>query len=362
MNDLMEFPTGNTMHRYPPMSKKPFVAIVILNWNTGYYLRQFLPSVLETTYPEKKVYVIDNNSTDDSVEILRTHFPSVELIRMEKNIGFASAYNYAVTNIRADYFLLVNSDIQPTPGFIEPVIELMEEEPSIGICQPKLLSLGEKHTFEYAGAAGGWIDRLGYPFAKGRILLSIEKDLGQYDAVEEVFWATGACMFVRAAVFNTIGGFYDYYYMHQEDIDLCWRAYNSGFRIYTCPRSVVYHVGGGSLSWENHLKTFLTYRNNYILLTRNLPPLQWIPLIAVRMAIDLAGCGYFLFKNKSGISKAMFKAQFSYLYWLFFVKKEKNKQRKGFTQTTGIYPGTILTAYFRGIRKFSDLPRLPEKR
>lgn len=343
------------------MNHKPSVAIVILNWNTGYYLRQFLPSVLGATYPEKTVYVVDNNSSDDSVEIVQKQFPSVKLIRMEKNIGFASAYNYAVANIRTDYFLLVNSDIQPTPGFIEPVIELMEADPSIGICQPKLLSLGEKHTFEYAGAAGGWIDRLGYPFAKGRILLSIEKDLGQYDTTEEVFWATGACMFARAAVFKTVGGFYDYYYMHQEDIDLCWRAYNSGFRIYTCPRSVVYHVGGGSLSWENHLKTFLTYRNNYILLTRNLPTLQWMPLITLRMLIDLAGCGYFLFKHKSGISKAMFKAQFSYLYWLVFVKKEKNRQRKGFTQKTGIYPGTILVPYFRGIRKFSELPRLPKR-
>jgi GT2 family glycosyltransferase len=339
------------------MLNNPSVAILILNWNTAHYLKKFLPSVLSATYENKSVYVIDNASSDDSLHILK-EFPSVNVIALPKNIGFAAAYNHAISVIQTDYFLILNSDIEPTPGFIEPIIRLMESSDTIGICQPKLLSMDEKHRFEYAGAAGGWIDRLGYPFARGRILLHIEKDEGQYDKTEEVFWASGACMFVKSKVFAEIGGFYDYYYMHQEDIDLCWRAHNSGFIIYACPRSVVYHIGGGTLSWQNHLKTFLTFRNNYILLTRNLPAYHSVPLVLLRLFLDIMGSVYFLLKGKAGIGKAMFKAEFAYFYWLLFVKKKKNWQQKGFRQQTGVYPGTILFPYFRSIRKFSDLPRI----
>lgn len=337
------------------MKNRPSVAIIILNWNTSHYLGRFLPSVINTSYQEKEIYVIDNASTDDSLLVLETRFPSVKIIRTGKNIGFAAAYNLAIKQIHADYFLVVNSDIETTPGFIEPIIELMETRKEIGICQPKLLSLDEKHMFEYAGAAGGWIDKLGYPFTRGRVLLTIEEDKGQYDSTEEVFWASGACMAVKREVFQKIGGFYDYYYMHQEDIDLCWRAYNSGYKIYTCPVSVVYHIGGGSLSWQNHLKTFLTYRNNYILLTRNLPFSTFLPVIAARLVLDLLGCLYFLLQGKCGISKAMFKAEFAYIYWLLFAKGKYHKQPKGFKQVTGIYNGTIIFPYFRNIRKFSEL-------
>ncbi|MBO9573773.1 MAG: glycosyltransferase family 2 protein [Chitinophagaceae bacterium] len=344
------------------MKNNPSVALIILNWNTSHYLQRFLPSVISASYPNKKIYVIDNASTDNSVEVLEKEFPLVHLIKMESNIGFAAAYNIAIKNIESDYFLIVNSDIEPTPGFIEPVIELMESRPEIGICQPKLLSLDEKDTFEYAGAAGGWIDLLGYPFARGRILLTIEKDHHQYDATEEVFWATGACMFVRKEVFQRIGGFYDYYYMHQEDIDLCWRAYNSGFKIYACPASAVHHIGGGSLSWQNHLKTFLTYRNNYILLTRNLKFIYALPVITLRLLLDMAGCFYFAIKGKPGISKAMFKAGFAYIYWLLSEGKKHHGQRKGFRQTTGIYKGTILVPYFLNKRKFSELPGIKRRK
>jgi GT2 family glycosyltransferase len=343
------------------MSSTPSVAIIILNWNTAHYLKRFLPAVISSTYSNKTVYVIDNASTDNSIEVLEKEFPSVKIIKMQTNIGFAGAYNVAIQQLNPDYFLIVNSDIETTPGFIEPVIELMESNREIGICQPKLLALDEKNMFEYAGAAGGWIDSLGYPFAKGRILLTIEKDNHQYDDIEEIFWATGACMFVKREVFKKIGGFYDYYYMHQEDIDLCWRAYNSGFKIYTCPTSVVYHIGGGTLSWENHLKTFLTYRNNYILLTRNLPALRFLPTIILRMLLDAAGSVYFLFKAKPGISKAMFKAGFAYIYWLITGTNKRHNQKKGFEQSNGIYTGTILIPYFRGIRKFSELPRIKKR-
>ncbi|MBL7733906.1 MAG: glycosyltransferase family 2 protein [Chitinophagaceae bacterium] len=337
------------------MKDNPSVAIVILNWNTSRYLKRFLPSVLNITYENKRIYVVDNHSSDDSLTMLRKDFPLVNVIEMEANVGFASAYNYAISVIKCDYFLLLNSDIEATPGLIDPVIRLMEKDPKISICQPKLLSLDEKHMFEYAGACGGWIDRLGYPFSRGRVLLTVEDDHGQYDQTEEVFWASGACMFVKSKVFETIGGFYDYYYMHQEDIDLCWRAQNSGFKIYVCPEASVYHIGGGTLSWENHLKTFLTFRNNYILLTRNLPFWHWPPLVTLRLILDMAGCFYFIIKKETGISKAIIKAELAYLYWLFFYKKKKNHQPKGFKTKTGIYRGTILFHYFMNRRKFSAL-------
>lgn len=338
------------------MITSPSVAILILNWNTSSYLKRFLPSVLNTTYPNKEIYVIDNFSSDDSIAVLEEYFPAVHIIRMHANKGYASGYNLALSQIQSDYFLLVNSDIEVTPGFIEPVIELMEGREDIAICQPKLRSLDEKQMFEYAGACGGWIDKLGYPFARGRILLTVEEDNGQYDHTARIFWASGACMFFKTSVYEKIGGFYDYYYMHQEDIDLCWRAQHAGYKIYACPESVVFHIGGGSLSWENHLKTFLTFRNNYILLTRNLPLLQLLPTITIRLLMDIGGCVYFLLKKDAGISKAMFKAIFAYFYWLIFHSKKRSYRAQGFKNCFGIFSGTIIKPYFfSGKRKFSEI-------
>lgn len=337
-------------------TSQPNIAVLILNWNTSEYLKKFLPSVLGTTYANKQVYVIDNNSSDDSIEMLENSFPEVNIIRMFANEGYATGYNLCLSQVNADYYLLVNSDIEVTPSFIEPVITLMESDTMIGICQPKLLSIDDREKFEYAGACGGWIDQLGFPFTRGRILLTIEKDESQYDDIERIFWATGACMFLKSDVYKKIGGFYDYYYMHQEDIDLCWRAQNAGYKIYVCPTSKVYHIGGGSLSWENHLKTFLTYRNNYILLTRNLPLRQLIYLLPLRLLLDMGGIVFFLLNNKAGISKAMFKAQFAYLYWLLFKKQNCNQQPKGYKMCYGVYKRTILIPYFlKNKRKFSEI-------
>jgi GT2 family glycosyltransferase len=332
------------------------VAIVILNWNTSHYLKKFLPAVLSTTYANKKVYVIDNNSTDDSLNTLSKYFPEVEVIEMDTNEGFASGYNFGLKKISADYFLIVNSDLEVTPSFIEPLISLMESETNIAICQPKLLALDDKTKFEYAGASGGWIDKLGFPFTRGRVLTTIENDQHQYDTKEPIFWASGACMCIRSSVFKEIGGFYEYYYMHQEDIDLCWRTRNLGYEIYACPQSIVYHMGGGTLSWENHLKTFLTFRNNYILLSRNLSLKQAMAIIPIRICIDFFGCFYFILKNKAGISKAMFKAGFAYFYWLLFHKQKKNLQPKGWKNKSCVYRGTILIPYFlKNKRKFSEI-------
>jgi GT2 family glycosyltransferase len=334
----------------------PSVAIVVLNWNTAPYLERFLPSLLAASYVNKKVYVIDNHSDDNSRELLKRCFPDVKLLSMDANRGFAAGYNFGLSQIDADYFLIVNSDLEVDQQFIEPLVEMLEKQPQTAVCQPKLLALDDKSKFEYAGAAGGWIDKLGFPFTRGRILTSIEDDHQQYDAPVPVFWASGACMCIRASVFRQTGGFYDFYYMHQEDIDLCWRIRNMGYEIYSCPQSVVYHIGGGTLSWENHLKTFLTFRNNYIMLSRNLQVLQAVPLVLLRVLLDVGGCFYFLVKGKPGISKAMFQAIFAYLWWLLFYSEKRHQQRKGWPGKETVYQGTILIPYFlQNKKKFSEL-------
>ncbi|MEO5683686.1 MAG: glycosyltransferase family 2 protein [Chitinophagaceae bacterium] len=338
------------------MTLQPSVAVVILNWNTASFLQKFLPAILSAGYDNKEIYVIDNNSTDDSVAMLRQYFPSVHILQMTTNKGFAGGYNFGLNLIKANYYLIVNSDLEVSYNFINPLVSLMEANPHIAICQPKLLSLDNKKKFEYAGAAGGWIDKLGFPFTRGRILTTIEEDSQQYETAEPVFWASGACMCIRATVFEKTGGFYDYYYMHQEDIDLCWRVQNMGYAIYSCPQSVVYHMGGGTLSWENHLKTFLTFRNNYIMLSRNLPFFQALLVVSLRLAIDFIGCFYFLVKRKAGISRAIAKAEFAFLYWLLFWADKKHKQAKGWNNNKGIYKGTILIPYFiQNKKKFSEL-------
>ncbi len=341
------------------MNQVPSVALVILNWNTASYLERFIPPLLTTSYPNKKVYVIDNNSSDNSLSLLEKKFPEVTAIQVKDNIGFAAGYNYGLSIIEADYFLIINSDLEATPGFIEPLVALMENDKNIAACQPKLISLQDKSTFEYAGAAGGWIDQLGLPFARGRVFTTIEKDEGQYDDIAPVFWASGACMLLRPSVFKEIGGFYDYYYMHQEDIDLCWRAQNMGYSIYSCPQSVVYHIGGGSLSWQNHLKTQLTFRNNYIMLSRNLPLWKALLIVPFRLGIDFAGTFHFALTGKSGISKAIIKAGFAYIYWLFFHPKKFHDQPKGWKTSNGIYKGTVLIPYFlKKERTFKSILKL----
>jgi len=340
------------------MKNTPSVALVILNWNTAHYLERFIPFLLATTYPNKSIYVIDNNSTDNSIPLLKAKFPSVHILPMNENRGFAGGYNFGLKQIDTDYYLIVNSDIEVTPGFIEPLVTLLENNPTIGICQPKLRALDRREYFEYAGAAGGWIDQLGLPFTRGRVLTSIEKDEGQYDATEEVFWATGGCMCFSSKLFKKTGGFYDYYYMHQEDIDLCWRVRNMGYTIYACPQSVVYHKGGGTLSWENYLKTFFTFRNNYILLSRNLPFFHAFFVVSIRLFTDFVGWFYFLGRHEPGVSKAMLKATLSYFKWLVLRPGPKNLQPKGWKNKTGIYKGTILIPYFlRNKRKFTELVR-----
>ncbi|HQU56910.1 MAG TPA: glycosyltransferase family 2 protein, partial [Chitinophagaceae bacterium] len=242
------------------------VAIVILNWNGEKYLQQFLPSVLATQFSDFKVVVADNGSTDHSVQFMQTHYPDIQLIRFDKNLGFAKGYNEALRQIDATYYAILNSDVEVTADWIQPMVHLLDGNPKIAACQSKLLSYSEKNKFEYAGGAGGWIDKYGYPFAKGRIFDYCEEDKGQYDEVEPIFWASGAALFIRSSVFHEMQGFDEYFFAHQEEIDLCWRIQLAGYQIYACPKSVVYHVGGGTLPKGNSLKTYLNFRNNRIML------------------------------------------------------------------------------------------------
>ncbi len=241
-------------------SSLPEVAVVILNWNGRTYLERFLPFVISSTYNNLRVIVADNASTDGSIEMLREKFPSVEIIINPENEGFAKGYNTALKQIDSPYYVLLNSDVEVSRGWITNIIRLMERDELIAACQPKILSYNQKFKFEYAGACGGWIDKYGYPFARGRVFDHCEKDEGQYNTAEECFWASGAAMFVRSKVFHEAGGFDEFFFAHQEEIDLCWRLQKKGFKIYCEPSSVVYHVGGGTLPVGDKRKVFLKFR------------------------------------------------------------------------------------------------------
>ena len=264
----------------------PKIAVVILNWNGKNFLQRFLPSVLSTSYSHYEVIVADNGSSDDSVDFLQNNYPAIRLIRFDHNLGFAKGYNEALKLVEADYYALLNSDAETSPGWLQPMVRLLESDPSIAACQSKLLLFANKKLFEYSGAAGGWLDKYGYPFAKGRVFDVCEEDHGQYDQQEPIFWASGAALFIRAKVFHEMQGFDEYFFAHQEEIDLCWRMQLAGYKIYSCPASVVYHVGGGTLPKGNSRKTYLNFRNNKIMLSKNLPFSKKIGVIPVRNLLD----------------------------------------------------------------------------
>ncbi len=265
----------------------PKVAIVILNWNGAELLKQFLPSVIEFSKNDStKIIVADNGSTDDSLQILQQNFSEVKILDLKQNYGFARGYNEALKQIEADYFVILNSDVEVTDGWLESPVRLMESDKNIAAVQPKILSYQQKTHFEYAGAAGGFIDKFGYPFCRGRMFNELEADNGQYNDTVDIFWATGACMFVRAKLFVENGGFDADFWAHQEEIDLCWRLKNKGYRIVYTPESVVYHLGGGTLSYDNPHKLFLNFRNNLWLLYKNLPGNRLLYTLFVRMILD----------------------------------------------------------------------------
>ena len=341
------------------MPALPSVAIVILNWNGKHYLQQFLPSVMQSQYGNLRIIVADNASTDDSVDFLRKEFPSTEILQLDKNYGFAKGYNEALKRVEADYFILLNSDVEVTPGWIEPVISYMVSHPNISACQPKILSYHNKEMFEYAGAAGGWIDAFGYPFSRGRVFDVCEKDENQYDSIQKIFWSSGAAMFVRSEVFFKAGGFDDFFFAHMEEIDLCWRLHLMGYEIFCIPQSVVYHVGGGTLPKGNSRKTFLNFRNNQIMMWKNMSWKEKWWKIPFRMGLDQLSALKELLSGQGGYFLAVIRAHLAFVKWIFFGKKMKGPAIRSLKELNGVFNGNVVVEYFiRGKKKFRDIVRI----
>ena len=336
------------------------VAIVILNWNGRKMLAEYLSSVLDYSRADADIYVADNASTDDSVDFLQQHYASeVKLIRLEKNWGFAEGYNRALAEIDAEYFVLLNSDVEVTHHWLTPLIEFMDSHEEVAACQPKLLSLTDKDFFEYAGASGGFIDRYGYPFCRGRIFDTLEEDNGQYDYRQEIFWATGACLFIRAKDYADVGGLDARFFAHNEEIDLCWRLRLRGRKIYCIPESVVYHLGGGSLPKGNPMKTFLNFRNNLTMLYKNLPESDLRHVMRWRWFLDyLAAWKMLLLDWNVEKFKEVYRARREFKAWrkAFSADRAKIHQRCAEGNAMGMYAHSILWQYYvKGNHHFSKL-------
>jgi GT2 family glycosyltransferase len=339
-------------------------AVVILNYNGQHFLERFLSGVVEFSNDENTtVYVADNASTDNSVAYLKEHFPNVQLVISDTNYGFAGGYNYALKHIRADYYVLLNSDVEVTKGWIKPIIDLMESDKTIATCQPKIRAAYDKTLFEHAGGAGGWMDSLGYPFCRGRVFMELEKDNGQYDDNAEVFWSTGAAMFIRAELYNNFEGLDDSYFAHMEEIDLCWRLKRAGYRHMVVPQSVVYHVGGGTLPPTSPRKVYLNFRNNLMTLLKNESKRKLFWLIPLRLVLDGVAGVRFLTEGKFKEIWAIVRAHF-YIYPRFFhIMKQRKYYKKiikkhsiGEPTTTGFLKKSIVWEYFvKGKKTFTDI-------
>ncbi len=303
------------------MSKK--IAVVILNWNGKSFIEQFLPSVTKYSEDIANVVIADNASTDDSISFLKEHYPQLRLIEFDKNYGFAGGYNRALAQISEEFTVLLNSDVEVTENWLSPILQLMENDNTIGACQPKIKDYNNKNFFEYAGAAGGFIDKYGYPFCQGRIFNHLEEDKGQYDENKEIFWASGAAMFVRTNSFKEAGGLDEFFFAHMEEIDLCWRMQNLGHKIMYCADSTVYHVGGGTLNKTKPQKTFLNYRNSLLMLHKNLTKGERFNKILTRLILDGISGLKLVFEGKFNHMLAIFKAHFS-----FYGALKQNKTKR----------------------------------
>lgn len=343
------------LKQYSDMDK---TAIVILNWNGVEMLTRFLPSVLDFSRGEAVVYVADNASTDNSLEVLKMHFPEVRIIVLEKNWGFAEGYNRALEQVDAEYYVLLNSDVEVSHHWLAPLVEFMDNHADVAACQPKLLSEKNRDAFEYAGACGGYIDRYGYPFCRGRIFDTVENDDGQYDYAAEVLWATGACMVVRAIDFRLAGGFDARFFAHSEEIDLCWRLRLMGKKIYCIPDSYVFHIGGGTLPKNNPTKTYLNFRNNLTMLYKNLSDGELRHVMRVRLVLDYVAAFQALLAGRTGDFKAILNGRRAFKKWLpeYREVRREVQGRRVAGDVVGIYPHSILWQYYaKGHKKYAEI-------
>ncbi len=331
------------------------IAVVILNYNGKEFLRKFLPNLIKFSAPYK-IYVADNHSTDESVAVIQNDFPEIEIIVLEENYGYAGGYNEALKQIKAAFYLLINSDVEVTPNWIPPLLKLLEETPNSAAVQPKIRSYHEKELFEHAGAAGGMIDPLGYPFCRGRLFNYVEKDVGQYDNPQQIFWSTGACFLISSDVFWEAGGFDPSFFAHMEEIDLCWRINNMGYSVHYQPDSVVYHVGGGTLSMLNPKKTYLNFRNGLALIYKNMALRELLYKLPIRLALDGVALLRFALMGEFNHALAVLKATRDF-WWriLTGVNKRKVKGKSAINKGKYFQKLIVYEFYVRNNRKFSDI-------
>jgi GT2 family glycosyltransferase len=334
-------------------------AVVILNWNGIAWLQKFLMTVVRFSAGlDTIVYIADNGSTDGSAEWVSNNFINVAIIRLGRNHGYAGGYNLALKQIRAQYFVLLNSDAEVTEGWLDPMLKYMDMNPSVASCQPKIRSFHERDHFEYAGAAGGYIDKFGYTFCRGRIFEYVEKDSGQYDNCTDIFWSSGACMMVRSEAWNLCGGFDNDFFAHMEEIDLCWRFHLAGFRVSCIPESIVYHAGGGSLQYDSKLKTYLNFRNNLFLLYKNLPDNKLHKIIFIRKILDGVAAIMFILKGRTGSARAVWKAHMDYYKNIKSLKAKRESVKnliKSKTSLNILNKSIVFRFYIKGEKTFSSL-------
>ncbi len=343
-----------TQTRKPNM--EPSVAVVILNWNGQKLLEQFLPGIVRSRYPNLQLIIGDNASTDTSVAFVRNNYPEIRLIINDHNYGYAEGYRKILEQVNADYYVLLNSDVEVPENWIQPVIEQMEGDPLIAAAQPKIKWQKGRESFEYAGAAGGYLDLHGYPFCRGRLFETVESDHGQYDTPSEIFWASGAALFIKSKAWKESGGLDPDFFAHMEEIDLCWRLKNLGYKVVYCPYAEVYHVGGGTLSATNPYKNYLNFRNNLVILQKNLPLGDAILRIFIRMCIDFIAWLHFLLQGKTDFAFSVNKAHYHFLRDLKKNGAKRTRKQIAFQKHTGQYPSSIVYDYFiRKIRYFSQL-------
>ena len=334
---------------------QPPVGIGILNWNGRKFLEQFLPFLQHLSYSNYNVYVIDNASSDDSLAFTKKVHPWVKIIETGSNLGFAGGYNFAFERMSEPYLLMLNSDVEVTPGFLEPLVRLMESDQKIAAVQSKMLSYHNKEMFEHGGACGGMIDILGYSFCRGRIFDTVEKDHNQYPTAE-VFWAGGACSLIRRSAYMEVKGMYEYFFMHFEEIDMCWKFHSLGYKVYCCNESIVYHVGGGSLSYQSPKKTYYNFRNNLVMCARNAPLSFKAWWLSLRFCSDMFSVMFFLLKGEANHALAVLKAYGSFVSWIFSGKKGYPAKRSSLTSLKGVFKHSIIAQYFlSGKKRYSEI-------